>query len=421
MKNKLLTLLLSLVIAFGLWLYVITVVNPGSDQTYYNIPIVLQNDSALTERGLMITTQEIPTVTLHLSGNRSDLNSINSGNITLMADLSKIYDTGIQSLSYQIYYPGDISNNAFTVLSQTPRLIEVNVERRISKEIPVITNFTGAVPEGFICDTQNPVLDISTVTVTGPSPVIDQIDMAMINVDLTDRTESIYESFRYTLCDSTGEPVDASLVVTDAGEISVSVRIRRTKEVPLVLTVVNGGGATESTSDIKIEPATILVSGNEAVLADLTEINLGTVNLAELTEEMANMSYAIRTPEGVENLNGIEEAEVTIRFPSLRSVTFRVTDIRLQNVPEELKAELLTQELQVRVRGPITVMESMKETDLFVSVDLSDAAIGASTVRADVVIGTSYKDAGAVGSYSVNVNVQEKTEEEMDGTDSTNP
>ena len=40
MRNKILSGLLSLVIAFGLWLYVITYVSPGSEETYYNIPVV---------------------------------------------------------------------------------------------------------------------------------------------------------------------------------------------------------------------------------------------------------------------------------------------------------------------------------------------------------------------------------------------
>ena len=44
------TLLLSVAIAFGLWLYVITVEQPESQKTYYDIPVVLQNESILAER-----------------------------------------------------------------------------------------------------------------------------------------------------------------------------------------------------------------------------------------------------------------------------------------------------------------------------------------------------------------------------------
>ena len=40
MKNKLSTLILSLLIAFGMWIYVITSVSPGSEETFHNIPVV---------------------------------------------------------------------------------------------------------------------------------------------------------------------------------------------------------------------------------------------------------------------------------------------------------------------------------------------------------------------------------------------
>ena len=60
MKNKLISVALFLFIAMALWLYVITTVSPGSKETYYNIPVVLANESVLTERGLMITTSPPP-------------------------------------------------------------------------------------------------------------------------------------------------------------------------------------------------------------------------------------------------------------------------------------------------------------------------------------------------------------------------
>ena len=47
MKNKLLTLLLAFVIAFGLWLYVITVVSPNSSDTIYDIRLSIAGETVL--------------------------------------------------------------------------------------------------------------------------------------------------------------------------------------------------------------------------------------------------------------------------------------------------------------------------------------------------------------------------------------
>ena len=111
MKNKILPILLSAVIAFGLWAYVITVDQPESEKTYYNIPVVLQNESILTERGLMIVSER-PTVTLDLSGTRTNLNQLNESNINVIANVASIVTPGTHELTYNVSYPGNIPSGS---------------------------------------------------------------------------------------------------------------------------------------------------------------------------------------------------------------------------------------------------------------------------------------------------------------------
>ena len=98
MKKKLLAVLLSAAVAFGLWVYVITVVNPESEKTYYDIPVVLQNKDILTERGLMIVS-EVPTVTLVLKSERTILNALNESNINVIANVANIEKPGNHTLT----------------------------------------------------------------------------------------------------------------------------------------------------------------------------------------------------------------------------------------------------------------------------------------------------------------------------------
>ena len=116
MKNKLGTLLLSFVIAFGLWLYVITVVSPNSSDTIYDIPLTIAGETVLGERNLMITSNinDIK-IDLTLSGNRSDLTQVNASNITLKADLSGIDKPGVHTIQYDVIFPGSVADNAFVV------------------------------------------------------------------------------------------------------------------------------------------------------------------------------------------------------------------------------------------------------------------------------------------------------------------
>ena len=131
MKSKLGSFLLSLLIAFGLWMYVITEVSPNSEWTYHDIPVYLEGETLLKERSLIITDISSTNVDLTLSGNRTDLNQLSRDNITLKADMTKIYDPGVHKIGYDIILPGHVASNAFNRVSQYPDSITVTVERLI--------------------------------------------------------------------------------------------------------------------------------------------------------------------------------------------------------------------------------------------------------------------------------------------------
>ncbi len=398
MKNKIVTALLSVVIAFALWLYVITVVSPNSDKHYYNIPVTLQSEVILQERGLMITSAELPDVSLHLEGNRTDLNKLNSANITIAVDVSRIGEPGIHNLTYTPTYPGDIANNAITVLSRSPSTITIEVEERISKGVPVDILYTGTLSEDYMADKENKVLDYETVNITGPKSVVDQIAMARIEVDLTDRVESINEQFRYTLCNEKGTPVDAELVITDAEAVTLNLRIVRVKQLALTVNVIDGGGATEETSSITVEPQTIRVSGSDNLLEGLDSLELGTINLGEMLKDEI-LTFPIKLPEGVTNETGVLEATVDVNFPDLDTKTLKVKAFKAINVPAGLKADIITQMLEIQLRGPKASIKKITAEDITVEVDFADEQVGTVSKKPNIII--DIEGVGAVGTYNV--------------------
>ena len=414
-KNKFLTVLLSAGIAFALWMYVITVVSPGSTDTYYNIPVNLRNESVLHDRGLILTSSDALFVNMELSGNRTDLAKITKDNITLVADLSTIYEPGTQTVNYSYSFPGNVANDAITVLDRSPSKITLTVEQMISKSVPINLVYEGKLlSDDYIVDKDNVILtdmqgteiEDGKVDVTGPKSVIDQITQAVITVDLTDRSTSFSANYRYTLCDKAGKPVDAQYVTTDVGEISLTLYIQQVKEIPLKLEIISGGGATEETSQIEFEPKTIKISGSESALALIDELVLGTINLGEMTEDQ-ELTFPIELPAGITNRTGLEEITVTIKFPELLMKTFTVTQITPVGVPAGYEADVVTQALPVTVRGPRELVEKMTEKDITINVDFSGEQPGTFTASANVTMDTAYSSVGAIGTYSVSATLRE--------------
>ena len=403
MKSKVLYALMSLIISFGLWVYVITVVSPESEGVFYNVPVVLNNESILNDNGLMIVPGEAPMVTLKLKGNRSDLNKLKSSDITLLADLSRIDGAGQKKLSYSISFPGNMS---FEVLNQQPSEITVSIAEWTTKEVDVQVSYLGSTPLDYIADTDGVELDYRTVTVTGPKEVVDQITQAVIEVDLENQNQTISQSYRYTLCDAEGTPVDAATVQTSIAEVQLTLRILQVKEIALKLNVTYGGGATEQTSEILIDPLTIKVAGSEKLLEGLENLTLGSVDLSELLEDK-EFTFPINLPEGIENLSGVTEAKVSVKFPGLKVKTLKVS--RITAIPgSNMRVTLTTKVLEVTVRGTQSQIDAMTEQDLYARVDCADAELGEGKFKAQIFVDTAFDTVGVVGTHYVYATLTQK-------------
>jgi len=408
-KSKIWQIALSLVIAFALWAYVITTVNPESEETFYDIPVSYQND-VLEERGLMIVSEK-PTVTLRLKGNRSDLNELNASNITILVNLAAIQAPGTQMVKYDVSYPANLPSNAFETLSQTPNLLLLKVENKIKKAVPIELDYMGTnAPEGYIADKENPVMDTAVVEVSGPQSSVDLIEKAVIQVDLSQQTESVVGAFSYMLCNAENEPVDAQMVTTNLEEVNLSIKIQRMKEVPLVLNVEDGGGATKDTCKIELnrETETIWVAGSENLLRDLTAVELGTVNLADLREETNTMTFDIVLPEGVTNVTGENQVTVTISFPELGSKKLAINKVQYvaTGVPVDADVVWISEVVEVELRGPRDLIKNLTEKDVTLTVDFSGEELGSVSKMPKIILPKAYDAIGAVSVPTITATLQ---------------
>ena len=383
MKSKLTTLLLSVAIALIAWFYVVTVVSPNSDKSIRNIKVEVVGEKTLNANGLMITNiDELSSVSLHLEGNRIDLNKLSSDNINISLDVSKISEPVDQDLPYTITFPGDVASNAFVVLNKNPGSIRVSVERRITKDVPVEVRWGSNVKEPYVADKDNVTLSQGTVNITGPESVLNQIQVAWIDVDLADRTESMNEVFACILGTKEGKPVDAkSVTVNGSSEIAVTMTVGQVKTVHFGVKLIAGGGAT--TADCEFVPAeTIQVFGSvdalnafEEKLVDGKYI-LGEIDLGKITESNNAETFPINLPEGVTfwDQEPITDVRVNVTFPDMSEKTLTVKNFQIVGVPAGLTAQIITEELKdVTLRGPKEIMATLTEENVVAEVDFTGA------------------------------------------------
>lgn len=411
-KSNLFSLLLSVAIAVGLWIYVVTSVTPEDSQWIRNIPVTFANEDGLfSDRNFTLTEGRNTTVSLRFHGKRQELLKLNNTNITITADLSVVSEPGAWKLRYDVVLPETVSDNDISIESRSTYEIEVLVDMLSTKEIEVRAVFQGDVAEGYMPD---PIeLENDSLEISGPKDLVSAVSYAQVVLERTNLSKTVSDTLSYTLMDENDEPVNSDEIHCGVDKIGVMMVVSLVKEVPLTVELIDGGGATEEHAVHTIEPSTVTIKGAAEDLEALNSLSLGTIDLSSIQTNAAfTKTYNIVIPDGMTNLTETE-ATVTVELKNLKEKTLRVTNIELANQPDSdmLKATLGTISLQIKLRGPADVMDSITASNVRAVADLS--ALGTSkgqfSVPVEVVV-DGFNDVGAMGSYNVLVSISEPAE-----------
>lgn len=419
MKNKLLAAAFSVAVAFSLWLFVITVVSPESEKTYFDIPVVLQNKDVLEQRGLMVVS-DIPKVTLSLKSDRAILNDLNENNINVLVNLTNVETAGTHDLTYDISYPGNISSGSVSVQSSSTEMITLKVEKRITKKVPIVLEAKpeSQLPEGYFTDLSkvefttlhdNQPVAITEVEISGPETVVSQISKAAIDIDLNTNLKSLEDKTEvYTLCDEEGKAVNAEKVTTNVDVVQVSLRILKEKTIEITSEIIPGKGAEESNARVSLGQQSIVIRGDKdrvealpdtvAIPVDLGEhFESGTfdVDLNDIGIDLSDME--IHT--------GKAQVEVTLELTGVETREFTIP-VKTVNLPQGAQIASKAEQITVTVRGPKEQIQWMSSSDLLAQVDCTNVTNGRNELTAQITCEKYPKVAVTNGEHKVMLDVK---------------
>ena len=406
-KNKLPVFLLALGAAILVWLYDVTVVNPNDTSTISGIPVSFVNEDDMRSQDLMVTGRSSDTVSLRISGRRSELKKLSKNNIEVTADLSEIDKAGEHELFYTVRFPANVSSGDLSIDNRSPASVSVTVEHYIRRAVEVRTVFEGDVSpvadgESLVIDTDSMKVTPAEVTVTGPADQVEAIDCAMITIDRSGISETTMAEYDYELLDASGEAVNRDELVTDVEKFTVSIPVLKYKEVPLTVRTVSGGGATDANVSYSLSADSIKISGDPALVDHIHQIELGTLDYSTVIGPTTR-TYAVSLPEGVNNASGVTEVELTADVSGLSVITLNVDNFTLVNVPENLTAESLGESVQLTLRGTPAALSNLKPEDVIVTVDLSSFTQPGTFIIPVTVKLPEGLQVGAIGSNTLTV------------------
>lgn len=352
MKSKVLTILLSVFVAFALWLYVVTVEHTQVEMTFYNIPVNWSGEDVMEERDLKLTDRNM-TISMKLYGNRSVLNKLKSSDIIVLADLTHISEAGEKKLSYDVRFSG-VASETIEIVDR-PSSIDVQVARWMDRTIPVMVNTEGLVlsPDvgdiHFEIDKDQITHDLLAVDISGPYEVVEKITQAVVFPEMNvDKDTDIRERLNLALCDKDGKRVSdvSSVYVSQGGSTLVTIPVAAVKDVALEMDILeNDSLLTKDDILLTLSQTTVTIRGSLDALQNYPSVyKLGQISLKDLTEGFDEKPFAIVLPEGIRC--DVESVNVTLRVPEISAQTIQVkaSDVlpsgMLEGYPVEITSDV---------------------------------------------------------------------------------
>ena len=351
-------------------------------KTFQNVAVSIQGEATLKSRGFIVMDdleEIISGVRMTVEVTQANYNRVSGTSYNPHIDLTDVTGVGENTLEIdftsQLYGP---------VISCEPTSITVNVERYMTRRVPVVLEMTGFALEGvYLCSYRT---DPTMLSVSGPQSLVTSVSRAVVKLDLstlsTDRA-SDRTALDVELQDASGQIVQSDrLEITNETVITDSVVVE-TEVVPMVQVPIDIDALVTG------EPA----EGYELVNVTVEQSALGVAAEADVlsaiefitTEQPLDIEGATENVSGyvkLQRLSGIENtlpAEVAVTAESAEKTTertLRALDIDVDGLGVGLEAALSVGQSTVQLVGANSFIEGLEREDVRLYVDVSGLEAG---------------------------------------------
>ncbi|MBE5785629.1 MAG: hypothetical protein E7330_07525 [Clostridiales bacterium] len=378
---------LSLVFAMLLWGYVLMTDNPERIKSISGIPVNIDGEADLAARRLTLiggrdSIEEEISVRVRTA--LTAYADLNAEDITASASLNGIASKGTHSLL--------ISARSSTgqVISISPNTITVEVDKLVTRRIPVEVRTEGELPENYWMGAVQ--VDRTYIELEGAEQDLADIVRAEGIIDVTNRTESFNQSILLKLYNAAGEEVESSALFGSMATAVARLEIMPTKVVPInVDGALLGRYALPENFEIAsygtaLENNVARIVGDEATLEGITSLSLETLDITGMTESV-EAELAILLPENVKLIGeNTVNVQVVIREKT-GSSAFTELPVEVIGLANKQTATLSDETASILLDGRVSLLSGITRGDIEVYADVTGLAAGSHEISLAVRIG----------------------------------
>lgn len=395
-------MVLAFLMAVLLWFYVLGYDSPNFEKRFTGINVDVEGAAELKEKnGFSVLSEFYFTVDVTLAGKKTDINRLSNEDIKAYIDISSLTENGRVPVKIQVDIP-----NGIRLAALSTDTVYIYVDRSVAAEIEVEVQLTDYVLENGI-SLSAPVYSPRTVTVEGPEGEINRIAKAFATVSLGSVSSSVSAVAQVELYYDNGEKVDNPYVTLVDRNVGIGITAYKEKDVPLKVYFV-GGMMSADNAMISLSVESVRVRGSVENIDALNEIR---IEIDERPLGLEGIKYErIVMPEGIENVSGETDVEVSFRFTDIGQRVFAVPaeNFVIKNLPDNVNITMNTESLNVTFKGLVDALRYFSDDYFDVIVDFESVSFegsGEYYIPVQINVVKSVTGVYLTGSYSVRVTV----------------
>lgn len=393
-KKRYLNMALSLIIAVGLWIFVVNSENPTITKVFSSVPVEFLNMSALEEDDMALTN-EVVNISVKIEGQRSAVIALKSTDIVATVDVSR-YAEGDNYVDVNVHVPSSVN-----VAEINPAQIPLSIERVVTEDRDVKVRFVGSVPD----DREAVNVDLSTeiVSVSGAKSAVTQVHHLSAEIDANKLSEKIGDFSAVLIpVDSVGNPVRG--VDVSVNEVTVKAQLYGVKTVGLNVKTIGSLAANLELSGIDA-PETVKIAGPVDEINSINEISSQQIDMSEITA--SKEIELIPDVEGNVKLASSQvkvKVTITVRKLESRTLSYSVDNIKLLNLADNIDVKFSEETISINIYGTEAALAAISSSDFEMSIDCSGLREGTEAIPVEVELSDLAVESGInVSSAKINV------------------
>lgn len=365
---------LSVFVAFFLWAFVMSEVDPVISKTIYRVPVTYEGLDVVRDKDYALANSEEVTTNITVRGKRKAVNSLSPDEVSASLDLSNVVP-GNQSLKIKV----SVNNSQVSFVEAEPANLAIEVDEIVTKTFPIDIRSTGDLPEGYVLD--ETVMSREEVEVRGPKKTVDRINRAVANIDLTDREESTTVSSAIMVLDEQDNPLSEGLSLKEP-TTDIQISISKTASVPIEIQYAKDLPDDFLEERVSLTPATVGIAGEAAVVDKIRKVETEELDPEALMEGQTHQ-VSLVIPEGVRLVNPTDTYLVRYELGQVmdRTLEYPIRDIRILGGSKDNVTINQAGSIQVKIRGEEQLLEAMEVSDLNLSLDIENLSPGRHRVK----------------------------------------